>query len=110
LVDIKTIKPGDRVKWDTSIYGNGATYQGEYVVDSPPIHNSMGVDFIRGIHPNGSSVLIYPQTFVLCDETPEIPVFVATSQTPPSCVCDLMALMRVGCQCGHMAREREAAS
>jgi hypothetical protein len=29
---------------------------------------------------------------------------------PASCSCDIMSLMRAGCRCGYMAKEREAAN
>jgi hypothetical protein len=80
-----------------------------FTVDDPPTKLIAGMRIaVRGIDVDGASILIDPTHFVLCSESDSSFADGRIEKGPSSCFCDLMSLMRVGCQCGHMAREREA--
>jgi hypothetical protein len=109
VIDINTIKPGDKVMWPKSAPpGHGVNPGDVFTVNDPPVDHAGFLTTIRVIASDGRMGFVDPVYVVLFNEGATTSAGDIVAQEPSSCTCDIMSLMRVGCQCGHMAREREA--
>lgn len=116
MIDLETIKPGDRVVWSgESLHWpamkNGAivdvaTRDGDVlqVADPATVFDSLGNRKVGIILPYGQRIYVVPKRLRCFDGEEE------GVAGPSSCDCDLMMLMRRGCTCGALRRERERAA
>jgi hypothetical protein len=113
MVDITTIKPGQKLRYigeDGSLSGSNTPIQKgeEYAVTND------GTNIFYVDHSGVYYVSILIARSLCCFMNVAILEHVgdvagACDAFSGSCVCDIIALMSRGCQCGHIQREREGA-
>lgn len=125
MVDVSNLKPGDRVIFTG--HGNAyidadMTVSGirEYVkvgsafTVANPVIDMCSVSKVRLESPRCKDGILPCEAWLLDFMPTEDAVATlhamrsAGPPAPSSCSCDIMSLMRVGCRCGYLVKEREA--
>jgi len=127
MVDASKLKPGDKVVFS----GNGGMPGQEYIDEflsasgkqepiasgtvftvADPVASNCGRHYVMLETPLGKNGAIECSAYFLNYVDPVNVVHDMRNAGPPApaaCSCDIVSLMRVGCRCGHLQCEREAA-
>lgn len=130
MVNAKSLKPGDKVRLPRVLPGeqryihesSTASGKREHINDdyvftvADPVSYSKAPYYVRVESPLGKNG-VFECTADLLDYVSTDDAVAnlhdmrsAGPPAPASCSCDIMSLMRAGCRCGYLAKEREASS